>query len=149
MKGYTKKNTNEKTIAALKSIAEKHDGLLAAYDVVKAAKSPRSQLHGYFNWDDSSAAQAYRLEQARHLIRATIQYIDVAGGIKEVSVFCSLSSDHEEGGYRQTIDVLANKEYRDTLLADAMAEMKAFVEKYENLKALAVVIKQMKKALAA
>lgn len=40
--------------------------------VVTAAAKPRSPLHSYFEWDDIQAARQYRLDQARHLIRAVI-----------------------------------------------------------------------------
>jgi hypothetical protein len=43
--------------------------------IIKAARSPRSVLHGRFNWDDESAAHAHRLDQARELIRTV--YCDV------------------------------------------------------------------------
>ena len=36
--------------------------------VVATAKSPKSPLHKFFEWDDSLAAQKYRLHQARNLI---------------------------------------------------------------------------------
>lgn len=37
-------------------------------NIVKVAKNPASPLHKYFEWDDSIAAQKYRLSQARTLV---------------------------------------------------------------------------------
>jgi hypothetical protein len=37
--------------------------------VVEAARDEASPLHGYFEWDDASAAHAHRLHQARVLIK--------------------------------------------------------------------------------
>lgn len=45
------------------------DGRLTANDVVEAARDPRSPLHEHFEWDDDAAAEAWRIEQARRLIR--------------------------------------------------------------------------------
>ena len=60
-------------VSALRSIAAKNDGLLKPEDVVEAARPANSPLHTRFTWDDSAAAHQFRLEQARTLIRTTIQ----------------------------------------------------------------------------
>lgn len=54
----------------LTEIAAQHGGLLLPADVVAEARSVASPLHHYFEWDDSVAAEAYRLDQARVLIRS-------------------------------------------------------------------------------
>lgn len=38
--------------------------------VVEAARNPKSAMHSHFDWDDASAAQKYREDQARTLIRS-------------------------------------------------------------------------------
>lgn len=135
-------------IDELRSIAAKHDGRLHAEEVVKAARPQNSPLHGKFTWDDTEAAHQYRLEQARHLIRATIQYIDVDGSPRPVNVFVALSSDRENGGgYRELQTVLKRKEHREILLADAMKEMKSFIDRFETIKRLSKVVGEMKKVL--
>jgi len=53
---------------ALRDLESKAGKLLPA-DVVEAARDPMSPLHGQFEWDDSAAAEAYRLQQAGDLIR--------------------------------------------------------------------------------
>lgn len=45
------------------------DGVLRPADVVDAARNPNSSMHSQFEWDDGEAAEAYRLQQARSLIR--------------------------------------------------------------------------------
>ena len=138
-------------VSALRSIAAKNDGLLKPEDVVEAARPANSPLHTRFTWDDSDAAHQYRLEQARKLIRTTIQYIEVDGKDSSFRVFCSLTPDRENqgGGYRETIAVLSNRQWRNQLLNDAHAEMERFEQKYARLKELSGVIKEIRKALAA
>ena len=48
---------------------EDGEGRLTPAAVVAAAENPDSPLHPRFEWDDSKAAHAFRLEQARRLIR--------------------------------------------------------------------------------
>jgi hypothetical protein len=45
-------------------------GTLPPVDVVNSARSPKSPLHRYFEWNDAIAGEAYRLDQARMLIRS-------------------------------------------------------------------------------
>lgn len=54
---------------ALADLDEKHGGLTPSV-VVQKATSKRSPLHGYFEWNDGIAAQRYREDQARLLIRS-------------------------------------------------------------------------------
>ena len=46
------------------------NGTLTPNRVLEAAKDKRTALHKYFEWDDKKAGHAYRLEQARQLIRS-------------------------------------------------------------------------------
>lgn len=55
---------------ALASLASARDGRLTPGDVVEAARPAESPLHDQFEWDDTAAAERYRLEQARALIRS-------------------------------------------------------------------------------
>lgn len=43
-------------------------GKFTPIEVVDAARNPKSKLHKYFEWDDSKAAEAHRLHQARCLV---------------------------------------------------------------------------------
>ena len=54
---------------ALDKLYVKH-GTLTPDLVVRAARAESSPLHQCFEWDDSAAAQAWREEQARTLIRS-------------------------------------------------------------------------------
>ena len=54
----------EKAIRSLE-----RDGELDPHDIVREARDPESVLHDSFEWDDAKAGAAYRLDQARALIR--------------------------------------------------------------------------------
>ena len=62
--------SDPKVIDRLRQIEQKAGGVLRADDVLKDAKKPTSPLHDYFDWDDDVAAQKWRVEQARRLIRS-------------------------------------------------------------------------------
>lgn len=139
--------TNVATIAALKRLSREHGGLLLPEAVVAAAKPASSPLHSYFTWDDTEAAARYRLDEARRLLNVTVEYIKT--GKKEIAhrVFCSLTSDRRDGGYRVTASVMSNTQLREQLLEDARDEMKSFARKYHALTELAEVFMAIRKAL--
>jgi hypothetical protein len=60
-------NNQEIIKVALASI-ETATGELTDDAVVQAARDPGHVLHGYFDWDDTTAAAKWRLQQARRLI---------------------------------------------------------------------------------
>jgi hypothetical protein len=63
----------KKRKAKIDEIAAKHGGVLRPEDVVREATSPKSILHGCFEWDDKKAGHQFRLDQARQLI-ASVKY---------------------------------------------------------------------------
>jgi ribosomal protein L3 len=139
--------TNRIVIAELRRIAAKHRGVLEPAAVVKAARPKSSPLHSKFEWNNSAAAEGYRLWQARQLISVTVEYIGRGKEGTLQRVFVSLSTDrHRDGaGYRTMTSVVANKTHREQLLEDAVADMKRFREKYAQLKELAEVFAAMRK----
>jgi hypothetical protein len=56
--------------AAIRALADRSGGLITPDIVVAAARHPDSPLHSEFEWDDTAAAEKYRLDQARALIRS-------------------------------------------------------------------------------
>lgn len=138
-------------IAELERIAAVHGGLLRPADVVKAARNPRSPLHAHFEWDDSAAAQQYRLWQARQLIRVSVQQIALPqSGKAAVRVFVSLKQDRaaDGGGYRMIDTVLRRVDLREQLLRDALEELRVFEEKYAHLQELAGVHRAIARVLS-
>src|ERR1700680_1931431 len=69
------KATPQKIGEALAQIAAASNGHLTPKAVVSEARNNRSVLHRHFEWDDAVAAEAFRLDQARTLIRS-IRVVD-------------------------------------------------------------------------
>lgn len=125
--------------AELRSIAAKHRGKLRPEDVVAFARDPATALHVRFTWDDSKAACAYRLWQARELIAVTVIVMPETG--KSYRAFVSMVGDRamDGGGYRSLVTVLGDRGLRMALLAEALAEFDRWRAKYEALKELAPI----------
>jgi hypothetical protein len=130
-------------IAELKRIAAENDGLLQPETVVDEARPVSSPLHPRFEWNDKVAGDQYRLWQARQLIRVVVEVITATG--EKENVFVSLTSDRKESGYRVMTSVLSDSEMRQQMLADALAELECFREKYKRLQELAAVFSAIRK----
>lgn len=129
----------------LTQLAREHGGELHPKVVVDAARPEDSPLHKSFDWDDSDAAEKWRLQQARQLISAVVTYEKVGKSTVPVRVFVSLTPDREKNGagYRLANTVMSDAEHRQQMLTDAMAEMQRFKEKYRRLSELAKVFAAM------
>lgn len=132
---------NPKVIKALRSLKKR--GLLLPANVIEAARPVSSPLHDSFCWDNTKAAHGYRLWQARQLISVAVQYLPVNGEQRAVRVFQSLTTDRqkEDGGYRETVTILSNKNWRRQLLEDAIQELEVFQSKYAQLTELEAVFR--------
>ena len=128
----------------LEQIARKK-GTLNPHDVVNFARNSRTALHKCFIWDDSKAAEQWRLHQARNIIRLIVE-IPMNGNDKEYKVFVSLRDDRQNKiGYRPLISVMTNDELREKLLEDALADMQTFRDKYKELKELSETFAAMER----
>ena len=139
--------TNPEIVGYLKQLAASAGGALSPSEVVEAARPAASPIHGQFCWDDTEAAHRYRLQQASELLRVTVELIEVKSETYEVRAFTSLSPDRAKDGksYRATVAVMTNKQMREQMLADALAELEAFQRKYAALSELAEVFAAIRK----
>jgi hypothetical protein len=113
------------------------DGALTPQAVVADAEPPASPLHALFEWDDATAAAAYRLHQARQVISA-IRVTSVAPMQREpVPAFVRVTTTAATGHYQPIWVVLQNRDQRQVLLARARAELEAWRRRYANLRELA------------
>ena len=83
------------------------DGRLIPEDVVDAAKNPNSSLHTYFTWDDTEAAAAFRLQEARALIkRVRVSVVRTDESVVHVPSFIRLP---QGAGYQNISVMITNK----------------------------------------
>lgn len=111
------------------------DGFLHASTVITWAKShPKSALYAAIEWDDTKAADEYRLWQVRRLIQ--VHVVTEEGEPRLVS----LSFDRPQGGgYRAIDDILADRSLSQAMLNDALKELDRVRRKYERVKELVSV----------
>jgi len=128
----------EATFLELENIRKQNDGKLQTHDVVDAARSKNSPLHPHFEWDDHKAAEKYRQNTARSLVRAIIVQPDQEKGKKEQTTFKPyISVTTEENGekqrYYQNIEVASKDEFESALemFQLKLAQLQTAIEQME------------------
>ncbi len=126
----------------------KNRGELTAELVLEEAKKKKSPLHICFEWNDSKAAVKYRLEQARGIIKAVVITKEIHGKPTPVRAFINIRKD-DKGSLTTNpfargtstfiyIDTVMNNEILARYTVEkALNELKALMNKYENLTELA------------
>ena len=138
----TRREQVVETLAALENV----HGQLSPEVVLMAASDPASPLHKHFEWDDERAGAAYRIEQARELIRSvrveithhrrvltTVQYVRDERMAPHDSMYLNISQVTAADLEEQTVD----------------AEVKRLVALIERSRGIAVQLGREPEFLAA
>lgn len=125
--------TRKTTLAQELEALVNEQGLLTPRAVLAAARPQNSALHEYFTWDDGEAAEKWRIEEARRLIRS----VTVTFGEREeisVPVFVSLPADRAHGdGYRTLDSVRSSSFLMKQLLAEVQRQIQMWQERAQAL----------------
>lgn len=102
--------------------------------VLEAARDGGTELHKCFTWDDTIAAEKYRLIEARNILRFLVREQPVDDERPPIRTFYKAAPGE---GYKSTERVfMKNVDEYQALLARAMMELKAFKAKYSMLEEL-------------
>jgi hypothetical protein len=119
----------------LQALSELHGGNLSPQIVVDFARDATTALHARFEWDNTKAADEYRLHQAR-MVLATVRYQDDTG--KTRRMFVSLTEDRgTSNSYTHTAIVMSDAEKRRRLANMAVRELESAQERYSELTEIA------------
>lgn len=110
-------------------------GELTPQDVLKDAKNNNSPLHSFFEWDEGKAAEQYRLQQARGLIRAVVAvYVDGKNKAVRSKAYVHIA-EKTAPHYRETGHAMSQTKTRNMVLQRAWQELSAWRKRYQDLKA--------------
>lgn len=108
-------------------------------EVLEKARDENSELHKCFEWNDSVAAEKYRLQQAGNVIRM-LYYESEKKDVEPVRLY-SLTT--EQRTYQPTKSFLVQEDEYQSLLKRAKAELEAFKRKYHTITELEAVFEAM------
>lgn len=120
-------------------------GTLTPQAVLDEARKKSSPLHAHFTWDNSAAAQKFRLLEAAMLIRTVRVRVSYEEETHRAPAF--LLPVRGESNYRKTEDVMSNTELSSAMLDLARAELAAFKKRFGTLQALQSLLSAIDKTL--
>ena len=120
---------------ALEQIRDNGDGFFTPADVLEESRPDYAPLHGAFEWDDTTAAEAHRLTQAGMLVRAVrVQTFAVESNeVRVVRAFVSVGNSAGTLAYTSVARAMSEPDLRAYVLSEALASWRSFEAKYATL----------------
>lgn len=116
------------------------DGILDPAVIVQESKDEHAPLHRCFEWNDTVAANKYRVNQAKEIIRSIVTVSEHTN--QETRAFVHVNRE-----YQPLSVVIRNPEDTATLLRQAINELRWFEQKYSKLQELAGVMAEIGKVV--
>ena len=107
------------------------EGKVTPQEVLEKAIDENSELHKCFEWNDSIAAEKYRLQQAGNVLRMLVEQ-------PPLRIF---HITEERNVYQPTKMFLKNEDEYQSLLKRAINELNSFKQKYKTISELEEVFK--------
>lgn len=127
------------TAADVINSCKDESGYISAKSVVDVSRPEKAPLHVCFEWNNDAAAEMWREQQARVMIK-NIVTVEIEDDKREVAkTFVHVISDDKSRGYKLTDVAIHNENDREYVLKTAKRELLAFQEKYRQLTELALV----------
>lgn len=113
--------------------------------ILEKARDENTELHRCFEWRDDVAAEKYRIQQARQIVCHLVIKRTVKENKPPIRFFAKPS---KTSGYEPVKVIVRNEEKYHGLLLEAYKELKAFRNKYRNLKELEQVFESIDELIA-
>jgi len=124
----------------LEMLRQKFKGEITPQDVLDDARHDNSPLHSYFEWNDGAAAEQYRLQQARGLIRSVVAvYTQPDKPAVRARAYVHIPERGAEH-YREMSHAMSVAKTRQMVLDRAWQELKAWKARYKDLQEFAGLI---------
>ena len=144
-KGYetTVRNQKEAQIVgeALERLTQENKGEITPPKIIETAREPVSPLHPFFDWEDTTAAEKYRLLQARRLMQSVVEVVVVGSKQQEYRSFYNVKNKTGQKVYVTLETALTDKEYVVQLIRESQnhisrlnSTLSLFVDYYRQSK---------------
>ena len=125
-----------KHILSIMKVKEIH--MVTSKDILNDAKKKNTPYHEYFNWDDSLAAEEYRINQARQLIGSIMQVtiIHEEEEPQEIRCFVNVIDEKGERGYVKTAYAMTKPILMNQVVQQALKEVESWRKRYKEYQEL-------------
>lgn len=126
-------------MARVDAMAAVHGGRVTPEIIVEDARDESSPFHDAFEWDDSEAAEKFRLSQARTLLRSYTIRVDTEDGptVKVPAFVRDPTRESQEQGYVSTLVLRTEDENKREVMR---REVERLLKDLERLRTLAVAL---------
>ena len=124
---------SDEDAAVIGRFLEKHfpNGEYDKKKIVELASKPRSPIHKYFEWDDTKAAEKYRITQAGRMSKCLVVVV------KDKPIPAAVSVRVRKGGPKAYVSIakaVQSDELMDQVLEDAISALKGWEFRFRTLK---------------
>lgn len=126
---------------------QEETGSISADLVLENAKPKDAPLHPYFEWNNTKAAEMYRLDQARYLVRNIAVQIERPESDEPLVTRAFVEIKGEEGPYLSLSTVVQDVDLWKQLIKQARKDIEVFENKYSVLSEVVALIQPIKVAL--
>ena len=133
----------------LTRITMENGGDLRPHLVREAARNRRNVLHRHFEWDNQVAAESFRLDQARELIRM-IKAVEITDdGQEQYSGMAFVSITDPKAGrvYKRLSDVMTNTRLQVRVMDMAVRDLEAWERRYAELEDVCSLVRVARERL--
>ena len=110
---------------------ERDHGEITKSLVLDEARQKTSPLHVHFLWDDTAAAEHYRLDQAGLMIRSIKIIVKITGGeVVKTRLLVNVKNQQGVRVYRSVSAVIADPDLCSQVINDAQEGLRAWKAKY-------------------
>jgi hypothetical protein len=119
----------------LERIADIHGGKVIPGDVRDESRPEDAVLHRFFTWDDWTAAELHREEEARRLIRSIVRIEHVPGEPepRPLIAYVHVRTPEGEPCYMSTATVMSDEQLRAQAFADALSQLNGWRNRYGHI----------------
>ena len=112
--------------------------------LVEDARPSTSPLHDMFEWDNTRAAERYRVEQARGILQSIRVILEPDA--KPVPAFVHVRLLESGNGYVGVARAMSDQDMRAQVLGDALRQLDALQHRYDTLAELRPVWRAVSRA---
>jgi hypothetical protein len=119
-------------------------------DIVEDARSAEAPTHAFFEWDNTTAAMLYRIQQARYLLRSI--YIVVTSNDVEIETraFVNITKQKDEQEprrfYTNVEYALTKGELRQQVIAEALRQLESWRKRWSEYSELGIIFAAIEQA---
>jgi len=118
----------------IEKLMKSRGGEIQPAELVKEAKKKTSKLHQHFDWDNGSAAQKFRLQQARQLIANVVEVTMIKNEKIEHRSFYNVKNAKQKRVYVNVQTTISKPKYVTQVINDCESYMENFLRTLKLLR---------------